>query len=104
MNSIIESPNSSGQGYCSDHALSPFHAIAEEYGYRYSHSTPIHRQNGTVYVWHTYTHGKHTIGFSETAWNTSCGTHSGRHETGIVPAFLARHLASKRKRYPELRS
>lgn len=101
----IQLPNSSGQGFCQLHESAANHWVAVKFGYTYSHSTPITRQDGSTYLLHTYRHGEHTLSFSTTGcqWTTSVSTASGRCCQGERQDALIRHLASKRRRYAELR-
>ncbi len=102
----IQSPNTSGQGFCPAHADSAYHRIAIEFGYAYSHSTPVTFLTGRRVVLHTYKQGNHHLSFGQdtaTAWATSCTTASGRRWEGFGSARLSRHLAGKRQRYADLR-
>jgi hypothetical protein len=55
---IIENANSSGQGYCAAHAQCVPHDRLVEFGWLYSHTTPIVHHGGTdserYYYSHTY--------------------------------------------------
>lgn len=59
---VIEAPNSSGQGYCPNHASNPLHAVLSEFGWEYSHTTPIRWEHGSE------TYGHHTYRFPGTDW------------------------------------
>jgi hypothetical protein len=101
----IENPNSSGQGHDTDHVTHPLHATIAKHGYKYSHSTPIHRADTSTYISHTYKHGGHNVStHSDPAqgrqiWSTSTSTSSGRHHSGIGSVELEHHLKSKGRRF-----
>ena len=46
--------NASGQGYCAEHTATNGHNLLESLGWHYSHTTSIHRADGSVYFYHTY--------------------------------------------------
>lgn len=112
----IINPNSSGQGFCAEHANHRFHAIALEFGYTYSHTTRIQGQIGEKsfpYFSHTYKHGTHNLSFSHhdcpqlagihvngsPIWHTSVSCGSGHKWDGMADAELRAHLQSKSRRY-----
>jgi hypothetical protein len=96
----IENPNTCGQGYDADHLRHPLHATVVKYGYTYSHSTPIHALDGTIYLHHTYKFGAHNVGLSHSnLWDTSVSTRSSHKWSGKGMAELDAHLKSKRRRY-----
>ncbi len=105
---MIENPNSSGQGYSSEHQASEGHAAIIQYGYAYSHTTPVTLSGGARVEHHSYQKGSHWVSYHQEpggwlAWSTNCSLGSGRqhHWHGVVA--LALHLKRKRQRYPELR-
>ena len=51
---VIENPNSCKQGHCPNHAENPHHETLAEYGWEYSHTTPICRVDGSYTAHHTY--------------------------------------------------
>jgi hypothetical protein len=51
---IIENQNSSSQGHCPYHAENPHHNTLIEFGWKYSHTTPIKTVDGSHYALHTY--------------------------------------------------
>lgn len=107
MNPTILSPNTSGQGYCDAHRFSGYHPLAMQYGYLYSHSTPITHMNGVTRILHTYRAGDHTLSFGDhpsTRWHTSTAPASGRQHSGDTYEELARHLANKARRHRSLRA
>lgn len=55
----IENPNSSGQGYSASHKDNPYHKLLTEFGFKYSHSTPVISRMVTtgLYLHHTYKNG-----------------------------------------------
>lgn len=107
----IENPNTSGQGFCADHANHQFHSIALEFGYTYSHTTRVYAGSGWVYFWHTYKHGAgkdaHNLGFAHSEatglptkfWDTSTSCASGHKWEGMGETELRAHLKSKARRY-----
>lgn len=98
-------PAPGGQGTDPDHVNHPLHATVTALGYRYSHSTPIHRLDGSVGIHHTYNYiGAilgHNVGVNSDSlvWATSTGTASARSWQGKGEAELRAHLKSKRRRY-----
>lgn len=92
-----------GQGIDDDHDKNPFHGLVTQYGYKYSHSTPIHRADGSTYIHHTYEKGEHKVGISPSGWDTTTSTGSGRKQKGTSSAELEKHLKNKKKRYTELK-
>jgi hypothetical protein len=101
----IQDPNSSGQGYDPDHG-NPFESLLSQFGYSYSHSTPVRYKTG-VRIHHTYKKGNHNIGVERDAnnvwhWDASKGG-SGHSYSGWGPDKLEKYLEgrSKRKSNPE---
>lgn len=92
-----------GQGHDPSHASSPLAGTAMAKGYSYSHSTPIHMQDGSVQTHHTYARGEHKVGVTGNKWQTSVSSGSGHRTSGTGAASLAKHLASKASRYPGLK-
>ena len=96
----IENPNSSGQGYDPSHKEHPLHNIITKHGYKYSHTTPIHKTDGDVYHHHTYALGEHKVGISSPdKWETKTSSSSGHRTTGEGGRKLEKHLIGKNRRY-----
>ena len=87
--------NSGQQGHHPDHADNPHHDTLTRHGYKYSHSTPITRQDGTKYTHHTYKKGNHNVGIDRASgswkWNAS-RTGSGRTYHGRDDKQLDKYL------------
>ena len=87
--------NSGQQGRHPDHADNPHHDTLTRHGYKYSHSTPITRQDGTKYTHHTYKKGNHNVGIDRASgswkWNAS-RTGSGRTYRGRDDKQLDKYL------------
>ena len=92
-----------GQGHDPSHTSSPLASTAMAKGYSYSHSTPIHMQDGSIQMHHTYASGEHKVGVSGNKWETTVSSGSGHSTRGTGADSLAKHLASKASRYPGLR-
>jgi hypothetical protein len=104
LEATIENPNSSGQGYDSSHASHPLNSTIIKHGYSYSHTTPIHRKDGSVYHHHTYAKGEHKVGVNNhntSNWETQTSSASGHKHSGSGASSLDSHLASKNKRYKD---
>lgn len=102
----ILNSNSSGQGYDPEHDKHEYHATLQKHGYKYSHTTPIHRQNGSVYHSHTYKHERNNdknvsvhpnINKYEGAHRWVAGTGGlARRYTGYGPNSLDKYLKNRK--------
>ena len=87
--------NSGQQGRHPDHADNPHHDTLTRHGYKYSHSTPITRQDGTKYTHHTYKKGNHNVGIDRASgsWKWNAGrTGSGMTYHGRDDKQLDKYL------------
>jgi hypothetical protein len=93
-----------GQGQDEGHTDHPLAPVAARYGYKYSHSTPVHMKDGSVVTHHTFARGEHKIGVSDGSdeWDTKTSSGSGHSHSGKGADALGDHLKSKAGRYPEL--
>lgn len=110
---MIVGPNSSGQGIHESYKGHPFFKTVDEFGYKYTHSTPIGyagpQGERRWFLLHTFIQDVppmvHTIGLRsnpnnqnhELHWETTCG--SGHGKLGTGNEALAAHLLSKAKRH-----
>ena len=88
-----------GQGFDPPHSNTPLEAAIVAKGYAYSHTTPIHMQDGSIQMHHTYAQGEHKVGVSGNKWETKVSSGSGHSTRGVGGDSLAKHLGSKAKRY-----
>lgn len=110
---VILNPNTSGQGFCAAHAAHPFHPIALEFGYTYSHSVLVRHYSGAGNrMHHCYKFGEHNLSFFVYAadergreeqvsksWETSTSCASGHKHEKCGEFSLRRHLTYKRNKY-----
>lgn len=96
----IENPNSSGQGFCEQCKFNPHHALLVARGWKYSHSTPIGRPDGTRYIHHTYKMPRTdwSIGVDHVEGFKVSFSRAGSGRRTVIPAarlpqFLKRKLA-----------
>lgn len=95
------------QGHDADYDKSPFHKTLEKFGYRYTHTTPIHMKDGSIRAQHAYNNGKdHFVGVYKTRsgewkWDAHTGG-SGHSYGGSSAAYLEKYLKgrSMRKQNP----
>lgn len=96
----IKNPNSSGQGEDEGHKKHPLHSALEAGGYKYSHTTKIHRSEGKQpYHLHTYKSGDHNISLyadNSHLWDASKGGSGFRHK-GSGAEALTKYLKYKNK-------
>ena len=99
--------NSGQQGHHPDHADNPHHDTLTRHGYKYSHSTPTTRQDGTKYTHHTYKKGNHNVGIDRASgswkWNagrTGSGTTYHGRDDKQLDKYLKGHGA--RNKTPNL--
>lgn len=59
---IIENANSSGQGHNPFHSETPYHDLITQFGWEYSHTTPVTGLDNVRFAVHTYKRG---------GWNVS---------------------------------
>lgn len=94
QHTIIENPNSCGQGYCPNHPDNPHHAVLVGFDWHYSHTTLI---NGGSYAIHTYRRID-----SEWCVGVSCTpgyrADSSRLGSGVMTSFFGYQLHNYLKR------
>ena len=90
--------NSSGQGHDAGHSKHPLHSTFEQHGYKYSHTTPIKRKDGSSYKLHTYKHPTqdHRVSIQDGSQDWSGGKGgSGHRHSGTGVQKLAAYLKRK---------
>lgn len=112
MDHHILHPNSCKQGDDPRHVFGVHHDTIMEFGYQYSHTTPVVHGQSSVKPYqyvnhHTYKFAGHTVTVYETfpgvnRWETSTGRATGRRHCGLLNVDLREHLARKRARYTTL--
>ena len=99
----IDNPNSSGQGHSDSHKDNPYHKLLTEFGFKYSHSTPITKMDGSKYIHHTYKN-KYNVGVFQQKedgswlWDASPSSASGYQMHGNSEKRLRNYLSNLKKR------
>lgn len=99
----IENPNSSGQGHSKSHKDNPYDKLLTEFGFKYSHSTPITMADGRKYIHHTYKN-KYNVGVFKLKdgdhwiWDASPSSASGFRTSGYSEHRLKEYLSNLKKR------
>lgn len=112
MDHGILNPNSCKQGEDPRHVFGPHYNTIMEFGYQYSHTTPVVHGQSSVKPYHyvnhhTYKFADHCVMVYETfpgvnRWETSTGRATGRRHRGLLNVDLRDHLQRKRGRYKTL--
>lgn len=88
------------QGHSEMHKETPYHQTLTKHGFQYSHTTPVHGQEGD-YLHHTYTHpqmGERKIGVSKGQWASKKSSAYGSAVGGSTVAGLEKHIQGLKKR------
>lgn len=98
---VIENPNSSKQGHCPHHAENPHHDVLIEFGWEYSHTTPIRAMDQSQYAIHTYRYPgtDYVVGVNcQPGWRADASKLGAGYNHSYFASQLRRYLKSKARR------
>mgnify|MGYP000243359268 FL=1 len=98
QHTIIQNPNSSGQGFCHAHNTNPYHNDLATIGWWYSHTTPITAVDGSKYGIHCYRFAKSdwSIGVNaRPGWRADAGKGGSGRKTPLFGSQVVRYAKRK---------